>query len=175
MAGLLARLLELSRLEAGELAPAWRTLALRETFDHCAVKFAQAARDKGLRLRFAASRARIRSDAGMLQSILDNLVANAVRYTQRGGIVVGVRKRAATLAIEVWDSGPGIPAERIELLFEAYRRFDDTAGGSEGHGLGLALVKKQCDLLGWGVAVRSAPGRGTVFCVTLPRASDVHG
>lgn len=171
ISGLVGRLLELSRLEAGEIQPRRRRVRLADLFDYTRAQQADKARDKGLELRFAETDMAVVSDLKMLQSILDNLVSNAVRYTPRGRVLVGARRRGDQVDIQVWDTGPGIPAPSIPLLFEAYRRFDDTARGAElGHGLGLALVKKQVELLDHALIVNSLPGRGSLFAVRLPRA-----
>ena len=169
--GQVSRLLELSRLEAGEVQPHQRHIELADIFDYTRAQQADKAREKGLLLRFAPTRLAVVSDLKMLQSICDNLVSNAVRYTESGHILVGARRRGDALELQVWDTGPGIHAARIPLLFEAYRRFDDTAHNADlGVGLGLALVKKQTDLLNHPLRVRSIPGRGSVFSVLLPRA-----
>jgi signal transduction histidine kinase len=170
--GQVTRLLELSRLEAGELQPHQRRIRLSDIYDYTRAQQADKAKGKGLRLHFAATRLEVVSDLKMLQSICDNLVGNAVRYTETGHILVGARRRGDRwVEIQIWDTGPGIPAEHIPLLFEAYRRFDDTARSADmGFGLGLALVKKQTDLLQHELRVRSVPGRGSVFSVLLPRA-----
>jgi signal transduction histidine kinase len=169
--GQVSRLLELSRLEAGEVQPHQRRIALTDIYDYTRAQQADKAREKGLLLRFAPTRLAVVSDLKMLQSICDNLVSNAVRYTESGHILVGARRRGDAVELQVWDTGPGIPAERIPLLFEAYRRFDDTAPTADtGVGLGLALVMKQAELLQHTLHVRSVPGRGSVFSIRLPRA-----
>lgn len=168
MGNLLSRLLELSRLEAGEYRPRRETIALADIFRRCEAQFANEAVTRGLRLRFVATRAVLIGDPTLLQSILDNLVSNAVRYTERGGVVVGLRQRGFARELQVLDSGPGLESERIPLLFEAYRRFDDRRCGGEGMGLGLALVRKQCELAGYRVEVRSRPGHGSVFAIRIP-------
>ncbi|OYY93996.1 MAG: hypothetical protein B7Y41_08650 [Hydrogenophilales bacterium 28-61-23] len=169
--GQVTRLLELSRLEAGEVQPRQRRVRLADIYDYTRAQQADKAVKKGLRLRFVDTGLEVVSDLKMLQSICDNLVSNAVRYTSSGRVLVGARRRGKTVEIQVWDTGPGIPEEHIPLLFEAYRRFDDTARGADvGFGLGLALVKKQVDLLDHRFRVRSCIGRGSVFSVVLPRA-----
>lgn len=169
--GQVTRLLELSRLEAGEVQPRHRRVRLADIYDYTRAQQADRALEKGLRLRFVDTRLEVVSDLKMLQSICDNLISNAVRYTGSGRVLVGARRRGKSVEIQVWDTGPGIPEDHIPLLFEAYRRFDDTARGADvGFGLGLALVKKQVDLLGNELRVRSCIGRGSVFSVLLPRA-----
>ena len=135
----LTRLLDMSQLESGELRPVIEELPLQSVFAACQAQFSAQAEAKGLRLRFRPTRTIARSDARMLQSILDNLVSNAVRHAERGGVLVGVRRRWGHSEICVYDTGCGIPPEIIPELFVAYRRFDDrTRDRQEGYGLGLA-------------------------------------
>lgn len=169
--GQVTRLLELSQLESGEVQPRQRRIHLADIYKYTRVQQTDKASEKGLRLLFVDTQLEVVSDLKMLQSICDNLICNAVRYTRSGRVLVGARRRGELIEIQVWDTGPGIPAQHLPLLFEAYRRFDDTARGADmGFGLGLALVKKQVDLLGHEIRVRSCPGRGSVFSVLLPRA-----
>lgn len=168
----LSRLLALARLEAGEAKIARRAVPVADLFASCAAQFDALAREKGLRLRLRDSTAVLDSDPAMLQSMLDNLVSNAIRYTDRGQVRVLARRRGARVELQVHDTGPGIPAEWIPHIFEPYRRFDDRVDRrDEGQGLGLALVRKQADLLGHEVQVRSIVGRGSVFSVTVPRVA----
>lgn len=168
----LTRLLDMSQLESGELRPALEALPLQSVFAACESQFSAQAGAKGLRLRFRGTRLAAYSDAKMLQSILDNLVSNAIRHTERGGVLVGVRRRMGHAEIRVHDTGCGIAPHLIPELFVAYRRFDDrTRHRKEGYGLGLALVKKQAELLGHEISVRSTPDHGSVFCVRVPVAA----
>lgn len=165
----LTRLLDLSRLESGELRAELGDVAVDQLFRECSAKFAAVASGKGLRWHLRGVEAIVRSDRQMLQSIIDNLVSNAVRFTAQGGVLLGARRRGASLQIYVADTGPGIAPEVIPQLFEAYRRFDDRrAGAHDGYGLGLAMVAKQVEVLGHTLRVRSRPGRGSVFSVTMP-------
>ena len=132
--------------------------------------FAGAAREKGLSLRAVSSSAWIHSDFILLERILFNLVSNAVRYTTRGGVVVGCRRRDTALRIEVWDTGPGIPpGERRNIFSEFYR-----LGGSDrdrragGLGLGLAIVDRLCRLLDHPIELASTVGNGSRFSVAVP-------
>ncbi|MFY7974007.1 MAG: sensor histidine kinase [Rubrivivax sp.] len=171
MSSQLTRLLELSRLEAGEVQPARRAVSLAQLLDVVSTQFDAQAAEKGLRLRLRPMAVSVDSDPRMLQSIVDNLVANAVRYTRRGGVLVAARQRGANALLTVIDTGPGIEKALLPELFIAYRRFDDRDRGSTaedgGQGLGLALVRKQVDLLGHGLKVRSVPGRGSAFTLRL--------
>ncbi|MCA1979656.1 MAG: HAMP domain-containing histidine kinase [Thiobacillus sp.] len=166
-----SRLLELSRLEAGEVRPQLRAIPLAELFEQIRFLQADKARAKGLRLRFVTTDQVVMSDVRMLRSILDNLVGNAVRYTTAGSVLVGARRHGAMVEIQVLDTGPGIAEAHLPLLFEAYRRFDDTTESADiGHGLGLALVHKQAELLGHDLHVCSVIGRGSRFSIRVPLA-----
>jgi signal transduction histidine kinase len=174
MDGQLTRLLDLSRLESGEIEPEIRDVCLDEILRACRSRFAAEAERKGLKLRFRPARAVVRADPTMLQSMIDNLVCNAVRYTETGGVLVGARRRGGRVELQVYDTGPGIPASLIPQLFVAYRRFSDTRNAARGHGLGLALVSKQAQLQGHEVTVRSLPGRGSLFGVSMPCGDGVR-
>lgn len=164
----LSRLLELSRLEAGEAKVTRRPVAVRELFEASDAQFQARARERGIDLRFRISDAVLDSDPRMLQSILDNFVSNALRYTDAGRVLVVARRRGKRVELQVHDTGPGIDAAHLPQLFEAYRRFDDRRDrGEDGQGLGLALVRKQADLLGHEVRVRSVVGRGSMFAVSV--------
>jgi signal transduction histidine kinase len=163
-------LLDISRLDAGALSASPRPFALDRLFAQLAAEHGDAAAGKELRLRFHATSAVVLSDELLVHRILTNLVANAIRYTRSGGVLVCCRPRGDQLQIEVRDSGIGIAEEKHEDIFlEFYRNGD--AGGDEGMGmgLGLAIVARLALLLGTKVQVRSAPGHGSVFSLRLPR------
>lgn len=169
MGGLLGQLLNLSRLESGDLRPTLAPLAVRDVFDELVVRFGPTAETRHLRLRVRPWATNLVTDRMMFQSILDNLVANALRYTTAGGVLVALRRRRTGLRLDVIDTGCGIEADHLPLIFEAYRRFDDRKrSGDEGFGLGLAMVRKQCELLGASIDVASRPGRGSRFTVNFP-------
>ena len=168
--GMFDGLLDISKLEAGVVTAQAGPLPLQEVFDTIASTYAADAAAKGLSLRIRASGEWVISDRALLERILGNLVANAVRYTERGGIVVAARRRAGELRIEVWDSGVGIPASQQPAIFREF--FQLTPKGSlrgEGLGLGLAIVTRLCALLGHRVGLTSSPGRGSCFHVTVQR------
>lgn len=166
----LSRLIELSQLEAGEARVLRRALPLAELWSASAAQFSPQADEKGLTLIFRPTTAVVDSDARMLQSMLDNLISNAVRCTRHGRVLVAARPRGDHIDIQVRDSGPGIAAEHLPLIFLPFRRFDDRSRTTEqGQGLGLALVRRQADLLGHTLTVRSSPDRGSTFTLRLPR------
>ncbi|HZM46082.1 MAG TPA: ATP-binding protein [Burkholderiales bacterium] len=165
-------LLDISRLDAGALAPEPTDLALDQILQRIERTFAPAAREKGLRLRVVPSDAWVRSDPILLERILLNLVSNAVRYTDRGGVLVGARHRGGRIRIEVRDSGAGIPADQTQKIFgEFYQLASPDRGHRGGLGLGLAIVDRLCRLLNHPVELVSLPGRGSCFAVSLPLVS----
>ncbi len=165
---LLAGLLDMSRLDAGGLAPQIAAFPLERVLAPLAAEFGVLAAGKGLALRAAATRCWVRSDPQLLRRVLQNFLANAVRYTERGGVLIGVRRRAGGLRIEVWDSGPGIAEADRRAIFEEFRRL---GRGGQGLGLGLAIADRIARLLGHPLALRSWPGRGSCFSIALPRAA----
>lgn len=129
-------------------------------------------RQKGLEWRVHPLDVTLHRDAGLLRRLLGNLLANAVRYTERGGVLLAVRRRGGGLAFEVWDTGRGIAPADQQRVFEPFVRLGGTEEvGGEGAGLGLAVVRELADQLGGVLALRSQPGRGSVFRVTFNRLS----
>lgn len=126
------------------------------------------AAQKGLALRVVPTAARVETDPFYLRRILQNLLGNAVRYTRSGKVLMGLRRRGNKVRIEVWDTGPGIAQEHRDMVFREFSRVDAPASASEGLGLGLAIVDRACAGLGLPLGLRSQPGRGTVFSVTVP-------
>ncbi|MBB5518444.1 PAS domain-containing hybrid sensor histidine kinase/response regulator [Amphiplicatus metriothermophilus] len=166
---LLSEVLDLSRLDAGGLEPAVQTVSLGRLLRDLAAEFAPVAQKKGLALRAHDTSLLVRSDPRYLRRIVQNLLANAIRYTARGRVAIGVRRAGDRVRIEVWDTGPGIAAEHLNEIFQEFRRIPSAAGGGErGLGIGLAIVDRIARLLDHPVGVRSAPGRGSVFSVTVP-------
>jgi signal transduction histidine kinase len=169
--GQVSRLLELSRLESGALQLQMEWVELPELFAKLNALFESHAREQGIRLRLAdAGRRRhtkVWVDRRMLESILQNLVSNAIKHTRTGAVYVGTRIRTSypegkRLCIEVRDSGAGIPLEQQPRLFDAYRSFDDRTA-HESHGLGLAIAKAQASYLGCEIALVSRPLAGSTF------------
>jgi CheY-like chemotaxis protein/two-component sensor histidine kinase len=165
-------LLDISKLDAGVLAPDVTDFPLAQMLKRIQRTFAPVVREKGLRLRVVPSNAWVRSDFILLERILLNLVSNAIRYTDRGGVTVGCRRRGRLLRIEVWDSGIGIPEDQRKNVFnEFYQLADPERSRRGGLGLGLAIVDRLCRLLDHGLEVTSTLGRGSRFSVSLPLAA----
>lgn len=169
---LLASILDLSKLEAGAFVPNLQPVVVGELFERLAVSSEPIARQKGLNLRWRPTQLAVLSDPLMLRRMLQNLIANAIRYTERGGVLIAARQRGAEVVIEVWDSGPGIaPAER-ERIFEEFQRGAacDRTGGT-GFGLGLSIVKRMSDALGHPLSLFSRVDRGSRFSISAPLAA----
>ncbi|PYQ10786.1 MAG: hypothetical protein DMF80_23345 [Acidobacteria bacterium] len=176
MASLVSDLLELSRLESGERAPSWQTVAPGEVAEEVAASFAGAAERKGLSLRRSDRGApTVVSDADRLRQILENLVENAVKYTPAGGRIDITSGPASAGGAElvVADDGPGISAEHLPRIFERFYRVDKARSREMGGtGLGLSIVKHLAEGMGAVVTVESHPGRGTTFTVRLPPGQE---
>lgn len=165
---LLSGLLDISRLDAGGMAPNVQAFRLDDVMQHLAAEFRVLASEKGLRLDCVTSRAWVRSDPQLLRRVLQNFLANAVRYTAQGRILLGCRRHGGMLTIEVWDTGPGIAESDRDVIFEEFRRLDR---GGQGLGLGLAISERIARLLDHRLALRSRVGQGTVFSIEVPRAA----
>ncbi len=169
-------LLDMTKLDAGIVEPIPTVLQVQRLFERIETNFGEAARRKGLSLRVVASAAWLRSDPILLERVLLNLISNAVRYTDRGGVVVGCRHRGNMLRIDVCDTGPGIPEDQRTTIFgEFFQLARSETGQREGLGLGLAIVERLCRLLGHRVELQSQPGRGSRFSVTVPLAAEPLG
>lgn len=169
--GLLESLLDISKLDAGAVAPQVVDFPIRRVFDTLTVEFAAAAHAKGLRWHVHGAEAGwwVRSDPQLVTTVLRNLVANAVAYTPRGGIVLAARRRGDQLLVQVWDTGIGIAKDQLDRIYEEFYQVDNPQRDrSKGFGLGLAIVRRAADLLGAPVRCVSRLGRGTRFEWTLP-------
>ena len=171
---LLRSLLDVSRLDvAHAAAPVLQAAKLQAIFDAIALHEQASAQARGLRLHFRATTAVALSDPLLLEQMLRNLVANALRYTERGGVLVCVRRRGAKLFVQVWDSGRGIAPEHRQQIFEEFVQpgLQAHAATAEGVGLGLAIVRRSASWLGHGLGLRSQVGKGSCFWIELPNAA----
>ena len=169
---ILSALLDISRLDAGATRPQIADFSIADVFRQLEIEFAPTARAKGLTLRFERSSAVVRSDRRLMRRLLQNLVSNALKYTPKGRVVVGCRRLVGgQVRIEVWDTGLGIPANQQRLVFEEFQRLEQGARAARGLGLGLSIVERLGRVLGHPIAIRSWPGRGSVFSVVAPRGA----
>ncbi|MGV8950904.1 MAG: PAS-domain containing protein [Cypionkella sp.] len=166
--GILDALLNISKLESGKAAVRLAPVAIAPLLAQLQEEFSGFAAAKGLRLRVRAADILVTSDPAYLRRILQNLIGNAIRYTEKGGVLVAARLRGGMCRLEVWDTGLGIPEIEQGNIFKEFHRLNARASASEGMGLGLAIVERACALLGHPLALRSVPGRGTSFRVQVP-------
>jgi len=168
---LISDLLDISRLDTGVIRAQVEDLPLAGILDALDAEFRLAAGKRGLTLTVHRSRAVIRSDPKLLRRVLQNFVGNALRYTPEGRVVVGVRRRAGRVRIEVWDTGVGIEPGQQPHVFEEFYRGGGRreADDMRGFGLGLAIAERVARVLDHEIGLRSVPGRGSVFWIEAPR------
>jgi signal transduction histidine kinase/CheY-like chemotaxis protein len=163
-------LLDISRLDAGVVQPHITTIPLAAVFDRVRFEYVQIARQKRLSLRVMKTSLFVQSDPSLLARLIRNLLSNAVRYTDTGGVVLGCRRMGSEVRIEVWDTGKGIPPDRHDEIFHEFYQLDNPERDRrKGLGLGLAIVKRLAKLLNYRLGMRSVVGRGSMFSITLPR------
>ncbi|OUS30880.1 hypothetical protein A9Q99_05055 [Gammaproteobacteria bacterium 45_16_T64] len=178
---MLTELLDVSKLDAGVKQAKLSTFAIRPMLQRIANDFAVLAEDKLIRFslsifdeRYIASGAlSVHSDPIMLERVVRNLLSNAVRYTEEGGVLIACRVRKnATVSIEIWDTGKGIPTDQQDNIFDAHRQLNnEKQDESKGFGLGLSVVKRLTDTLEHSLSLKSEEGRGSVFKITLPHVT----
>lgn len=167
---LLNSLMDLATLESGVLEARLTDIPVNEIVDGNVSDFKSMAERKGLRLLVHPSSRLIHSDPVLLKRIIRNLTINAIKYTHQGGVLVGCRQRHGSLRIEVWDTGTGIPEDKLDHIFEEFYRGDEAADAGGGLGIGLAIVTRMARLLNCEVTVRSRVGKGSLFAITVPLA-----
>lgn len=169
MSALLNELLDISRFDAGTVKPQMSSFPIAQVLDRVRSSFAYAAGQKELTFRVRRSSAVIETDPILLYRILVNLLNNALRYSHKGGVLVGCRRRKEGLLIQVWDTGIGIPEDKFDDIFREFHQLANPQRDREqGLGLGLAIVERTGKLLGHPVEVRSRVGRGSVFSMVVP-------
>lgn len=170
MENLFGNLLDISKLDAGAVHAHVEDVDLGWLLERAVQTWLPQAQEKGLTLRLRASgRWVVRGDATLLERIVGNLLANAIRYTRSGGVLVGCRRRGEACELQIWDTGPGIAPRHREAIFEEFFRIGAPGTGQEkGLGLGLSIVRRCVALLGYSISVESREGRGSVFKVSLP-------
>lgn len=169
MNALFNALLDVSKLDAGVMAPKWSEFSIEQLMKHIETTFTESAHEKGLSLCIVPCRLWVRSDYILTSRIVSNLVANAIRYTSSGRVLIGCRRYRGEVRIEVWDTGRGIPKDQLENVFtEFFRLGENDRDQQSGLGLGLAIVDRLSRLLKHPVAVSSNLGKGSCFSVTVP-------
>lgn len=169
---LIAGLLDISRLDARAQEVNREHFEIGSILDSLAAEFSALAQKHDLMFSQVRSRQVVHTDPQLLRRVVQNFLSNAVRYTPRGRILLGCRRVAGGLRIEVWDTGPGIPPDKQSEIFEEFRRLRvDDAHGERGLGLGLAIADRIARMLEAPLLLRSWPTRGSVFSITVPQGS----
>lgn len=174
MEDLIGSVLDIARLDAGVMEPEIDEIRLRELIDTLVAEYQPLATGKGLRLRSGGANLIAASDGALLKRLLSNLLSNAIRYTDEGGVLIGLRRRGQMVRIDVADTGHGIAADQYEKIFEEFHRGRLAERGPSsrpGLGLGLSIVKRIASSLDHRLTFRSRVERGTVFSLTLPLAA----
>ena len=172
--GMLNALLDMSKLDAGVVTAEIGNFAADRLLSGLAAEYASVAASRQIGFRFVRCDATLRTDPQLLSRIIRNFLSNAIRYTPHGRILLGCRHRAGVVQVGVWDTGPGIPDDKLETIFEEFQRIGQPQSDRErGLGLGLAIVDRIARILGHRVQVRSCPGRGSAFTVDVPLADEV--
>ncbi|MBJ6136797.1 PAS domain-containing protein [Marinobacter litoralis] len=172
---LLGTLVDISKLDAGVVTPDVTAFDLRDLLNNIAREFRQMASVEGLALHFVPSSMVVRSDSQLLARILRNFLTNAIRYTGQGRILLGCRRQRDHVLLQVWDTGPGIPADKLPEIFQEFKRIRPKgAQVDKGLGLGLAIVEKIARILGHDISVSSVEGKGSVFTVRVPIGETGH-
>lgn len=164
-------LLDISKLDSGAASLDITAVSVRQLLTALRDEFAPMAALKGLDLRVVPTTGSVASDPGFLRRILQNLIANAIRYTTTGRVLVGTRRQGSSLRFEVWDTGPGIAEADQERIFREFERLDRNSSVNEGLGLGLAIVERACDQLRHPLGVQSTVGQGTRFFFSAQRVN----
>jgi Na+/proline symporter/signal transduction histidine kinase len=171
---LLDALLDTSRLDAGSYHPEVGGFALADMFESLKAQFGVIAAQRDLRLRVVPTSMAVHSDPQLLRRIVQNLLSNALRYTSRGGVLLGARRDGGNVRIEVWDTGPGIPDEQRSRIFDEFQRLErPSPWGEKGLGLGLSICDRLASILGHRLDLHSLPGHGSCFAVSVLRNAPV--
>ncbi|MEN9533785.1 MAG: hypothetical protein RIQ83_3009 [Pseudomonadota bacterium] len=169
---LITDLLDISRLEAGKFKARKLDFALHDVLANLKAEFGVLAQAGGIQFSVVESKLAVYSDVRLLRRVLQNFLTNAFRYNPGGRVLLGCRRMGDKVRIEVWDNGPGIPADKQEAIFDEFSRLDHSRTAREqGLGLGLAIARGIALVLGHNLTLRSWPGRGSVFAITLNLAT----
>lgn len=171
---MLDALLDVSKLDAGAVVPQPAEMSADDLFCEIAETFEPVAKERNLsfRLWFPANTPAMFIDRRLLLCVLNNLIGNALKNTQHGGVLIALRRRGDGMAFQVWDTGVGIAGQHLERIFDEYYQIGNPERDrAKGMGLGLAIVRRICDLLGLALSCRSRPGRGSLFEIGIPSAA----
>ena len=166
-------LLDISRLDTGAMKPEIASFRMDELLRQLEVEFMPLAQERGLKLQFVSCSLAVESDRRLLRRLLQNLISNAIKYTPRGRVLVGCRRRRRQLRIDVYDTGLGIPSSKKRAIFQEFHRLDQGAKVARGLGLGLSIVERIARVLDYKIGVVSTVGRGSHFSVEVPRSTAI--
>ena len=166
---LLTDLLDISKLDQNAVQPDISEFRLSQLFNSMESEFQPVAAVKGLQIKALSSSVIVKSDSRLLLRIIRNFISNAIRYTEQGRVLIGCRRKGHKLSIQVWDTGDGIPKDKLETIFEEFQQLEGHRGrGRQGVGLGLAIVERIATMLEHPLNVRSSFGKGSMFSVDVP-------
>ncbi|MBC2884438.1 hybrid sensor histidine kinase/response regulator [Ochrobactrum sp. CM-21-5] len=165
---ILGMVLDISRLDTGALKPELSVFRLDKLLNQIATDFTPLARKKGLKLRVVPSSVVVKTDRNMLRRLIQNLVSNSIKYSRSGGMLLGVRRRGASVELQVLDTGIGIAPQKLKLVFREFTRLDEGMREAEGLGLGLSIVDRIARLLSLPLTLSSKLGKGTIFTLRIP-------
>jgi Na+/proline symporter/signal transduction histidine kinase len=171
---ILGALLDISRLDAGAMTTSITSFKMADLMRSLEIEFAPIARAKGLELTFVPCSLPVESDRALLRRLLQNFISNAIKYTPRGRVLVGCRRRGQSLQIRVYDTGVGIPVVKRGEIFKEFHRLEQGARIARGLGLGLSIVERLARVLNHSIALDANAGGGSVFSVTVPIAKAIN-
>ena len=174
MTNLLNSLLDISRLDAGAVTPEFEQFSMQRLIDRLTAEFGRQAQHKGLKFTAQACAADVRSDPNLLAEIVQNLVSNAIRYTDQGDVQLTCKESNGYCRLEVIDTGIGIEEDQLDAIFNEFHQTKTPGSSNEGFGLGLAIVRRLADLLEHDIGVQSKPGEGSCFSVMVPAVSNTR-
>lgn len=172
MTNLLNSLLDISRLDAGAVTPELEEFPIQRLIDRLTAEFSRQAKHKGLAFESESCDASVQSDPNLLSEIIQNLVSNAIRYTDTGAVKLRCIEGDGTCSVQVEDTGVGIEDDQLEAIFKEFHQVRNPGQYNEGFGLGLAIVRRLTDLLGLEIDVESMPGRGSCFSLVIPTLAE---
>jgi signal transduction histidine kinase/CheY-like chemotaxis protein len=171
---ILGALLDISRLDAGAMTTSITSFKMADLMRSLEIEFAPIARAKGLQLTFVPCSLPAESDRALLRRLLQNFISNAIKYTPRGRVLVGCRRRGQSLHIGIYDTGVGIPVAKRGEIFKEFHRLEQGARIARGLGLGLSIVERLARVLNHGIALQANASGGSVFSVTVPIATAIN-
>jgi len=171
---ILGALLDISRLDAGAMTPSISSFKMADLMRSLEIEFTPIARAKGLELDFVQCSLPVKSDRALLRRLLQNFISNGIKYTPRGRVLVGCRRRGHSLQICVYDTGVGIPTVKRGEIFKEFHRLEQGARIARGLGLGLSIVERLARVLNHGIAIDSVTSGGSLFSVTVPIAAAIN-